>query len=62
MAKTSIITFFTLVLPVISQSIPGAQLYVGGGVVGGNYSLVDDYRPETFFSKFNYYSVSFSTG
>ncbi|GAB7356707.1 hypothetical protein MBLNU459_g7413t1 [Dothideomycetes sp. NU459] len=36
--------------------IPGASLFVGGGVPGsGPYLLVDDYEPAVFFSKFNYY-------
>ena len=55
--KASIIAFISSFDLVCSQSIPGAQLYVGGGVPGGGYQLVDDYQPSTFFSKFNYYNV-----
>lgn len=57
MARAVFVVLVSLTTYVASQSIPGASLFTGGGVPGGNYQLVDDYRPETFFSKFNYYNV-----
>lgn len=53
-----ILTFLSLVSPAVSQSIPGASLFTGGGISGsGAYELVDDYQPSVFFSKFNFYNV-----
>jgi hypothetical protein len=53
-----ILPFLSLVLPAVSQSIPGASYFKGGGIPGsGAYELVDDYEPSIFFSKFNFYSV-----
>lgn len=50
--------FLSLILPAVSQSIPGASLFTGGGLPGsGAYELVDDYQPSVFFSKFNFYNV-----
>lgn len=57
-AGVSIAVLLSLISPVVSQSIPGASLFVGGGVPGGTYALVDDYEPSVFFSKFNFYNVS----
>jgi hypothetical protein len=56
--KLGILPFLSLVSYVLSQSIPGASLFSGGGIPGsGAYELVDDYQPSVFFSKFNYYNV-----
>ncbi|CAD0113170.1 unnamed protein product, partial [Aureobasidium uvarum] len=52
-----VLPFLSLVLPTVSQSIPGASLFKGGGIPGsGAYQLVDDYQPSVFFSKFNFYN------
>lgn len=50
--------FFVSIVPIVGQSIPGAELFVGGGTPGGTYELVDDYETVNFFDKFNYYNVS----
>lgn len=53
-----LLPFLSLVLPAVSQSIPGANFFKGGGIPGsGAYELVDDYQPSVFFNKFNYYNV-----
>ncbi|CAD0092799.1 unnamed protein product [Aureobasidium vineae] len=53
-----VLPFLSLVLPAVSQSIPGASFFKGGGIAGsGAYELVDDYQPSVFFSKFNFYNV-----
>lgn len=62
LAGISIAALLSFISPVFSQSIPGASLFVGGGVSGGEYLLVDDYEPSVFFSKFNYYNVSHKKG
>lgn len=49
---------FHLLHIVSAQSVPGASHFVGGGVPGGRYELVDNYSPSIFFQKFNYYNVS----
>jgi len=55
-----LLPFLSLVLPAISQSIPGASFFKGGGIPGsGAYELVDDYEPSVFFSKFNFYNVGY---
>jgi hypothetical protein len=53
-----LLPILSLVLPVVSQSIPGASFFKGGGIPGsGAYELVDDYQPSVFLNKFNYYNV-----
>lgn len=55
---TGLLPLLSLVLPAVSQSIPGASFFQGGGIPGsGAYELVDDYEPSVFFSKFNFYNV-----
>ncbi|KAG9621066.1 glycoside hydrolase family 16 protein, partial [Aureobasidium melanogenum] len=55
--RIGILPFLSLILPAVSQSIPGASLFTGGGIPGsGSYELVDDYQPRVFFSKFNFYN------
>jgi len=55
-----LLPFLSLVLPAISQNIPGASFFKGGGIPGsGAYELVDDYEPSVFFSKFNFYNVCY---
>jgi hypothetical protein len=54
-----VVSFVSFILPAISQSIPGASYFKGGGIPGsGAYELVDDYQPSDFFDKFNFYNVS----
>lgn len=56
-----ILPFLSLISSAVSQSVPGASFFQGGGIPGsGAYELVDDYQPSVFFSKFNFYSVSLS--
>ncbi|KAK5200986.1 hypothetical protein LTR16_004218, partial [Cryomyces antarcticus] len=54
-SRTSTLSLLFLVPSILAQSIPGATFYGGGGS-GTNYSLVDNYTPSNFFSKFNFYS------
>jgi len=40
-----------------AQSVPGASFFLGNGApAAAPYRLVDDYTPEVFFSKFNFFS------
>jgi len=59
MAKACVITLSILILSATSQSVPGAQLFIGSGIPGGTYSLVDEYQTANFFDKFDYYNVCF---
>lgn len=55
-----LLPLLSLVLPAVSQSIPGASFFKGGGIPdSGAYELVDDYEPSVFFSKFNFYNVCY---
>ena len=59
--KFGVLPFLSLISSAVSQSVPGASFFQGGGIPGsGAYELVDDYQPSVFFSKFNFYSVSIS--
>lgn len=54
---TSAATFLSLFSYIYAQSVPGANLYRGGGAPGaGSYRLVDDYSSSGFFDKWNFYS------
>lgn len=51
------VSLFSLVFYVSAQSVPGARYLRGGGAPGAApYELVDDYSPNVFFDKFNFYS------
>lgn len=61
--KLGVLPFLSFVSSAVSQSIPGASYFTGGGIPGsGAYELVDDYQPSVFFSKFNFYNVRSPSG
>ncbi|KAF2221715.1 putative endo-1,3(4)-beta-glucanase, partial [Elsinoe ampelina] len=50
------ITLSYLLLSTSAQSVSGATHFVGYGLPGGKYELIDNYAPSIFLQKFNYYS------
>lgn len=55
---TKVLEILSFISFAVAQSIPGAAFLKGNGAPGaGAYQLVDNYTPDVFFTKFNFYSV-----